>query len=277
MEFDNNIYDQIEAFISGKMSEDERHLFEAKIQSDKDLKKEVDLHRSLKIAMKDEEWNLTENSKENEEFNHIRDIRRSEEYVGIEASIKEVSDQYFENEIKSITSKTWMYYVGAAVAIVCIAFFISNYSNNPSTYNLYEKYSNWKELPSFTVQSENESILAKGEHLFLDAEYDKAIAIFSKAQRDISLKGQTPNPYVLSYLGASYLELNDHENAIRAFDQLLNSNTIDSSKAYWYKAMVYLKQGNKQRTSEQLQLILKSEQNFKYQKAKELLKKLALK
>ncbi len=276
MEFDNSIYDQIEAFISEKMSEDEKRLFESKIQSDNELKKEVDLHRSLKIAINDKKWHLTENVKDNDEFNQIKSIRRSKKYTDIESSIGEAGDQYFENEMKSKRYKAWMYYVGAAVAIACIAFFINYYSGNQSTNALYAEYSNWNDLPSLTVQNENENILAEGERLFLATEYDKAVIIFSNALRDISLQGQSPDPYVLSYLGASYLELNDYESALLTFDQLLNSNTIDSSKGYWYKAMVYLKHGNKQKVGEQLKLILQSERNFNFQKAKELCEKLDL-
>ncbi len=274
MEFDNSIYDQIEAFISGKMSEDEKNLFESKIQSDKDLSKEVDLHRSLKHAITDKEWHLTENKKDNEELNKIKNIRRSKKYTDIESSIQEVGDQYFENEMKSKRFKTWGYYVATAVAIACILFFINYYSSNQSTNTLYAQYSNWKDLPSLTLQSDNQNILAKGERLFMETEYSEAIKIFSQVISDSSVQSQAPDPYLLSYLGASYLGLNDYENALLTFDQLLNSDTIDSSKGYWYKTMVYLKQGNKQKVGEQLKLILQDERNFNFQKAKELCEKL---
>ncbi len=274
MEFDNSIYEQIEAFISGEMGEDDKKLFEVKIQSDKDLEKEVELHRSLKNVIQDKEWHLTENVKDNKEFNQIKNSRRSKKYANIEASIQEAGDQYFENEIKPKGNKKWLYYISAVAAVICIAFFINYYNNNQSTTSLYAEYSNWKELPSLTIQDDNENILAEGEHLFFEAEYTKAIMIFSQELGDSSVQKQNLNPYILSYLGASYLELNDYENAILTFDQLLNSNTVDSSKGYWYKAMVYLKQGNKQKTEEQLKLVLQDERNFNFQKAVELYEKL---
>jgi len=275
MEFDNSIYDQIESFISGKMNEDEKHLFESKIQSDQNLRKEVDLHRSLKTLSKDTDWNLIEDVKDNIEFNKIRDIRRSKKYIDLELSIREVGDQYFENEKKTKRQRTWLYYAGAAVAVICISFFI-NYYNNPSTNALYKEYGNWNDLPSLIVQSDDENILAKGEQFFLDAEYEKAIVIFSNKLQNTSIQRQNHDPYILSYLGASYLGLNDYENAILTFDKLLDSNTIDSSKGYWYKAMVYLKQGNKQKIGEQLKIILQSRRNYNFHKAEELCKKLDL-
>ncbi len=274
MEFDNNIYEQIEAFISEKMGEGERKLFEAKIQSDKDLENEVELHRSLKNVIQNKKWHLTESVKDNKEFNQIKNSRRSKKYANIESSIQEAGDQYFENEIKPKGNKKWLYYISAVAAVVCIAFFINYYNSNQSTTSLYAEYSDWKDLPSLTVQNDNENILAHGEHLFFEAEYTKAIMIFSEELKDSSVQKQNLNPYILSYLGASYLELNDYQNAILTFDQLVHSNTIDSSKGYWYKAMVYLKQGDKQKTEEQLRLVLQDERNFNFQKAKELLKKL---
>ncbi len=274
MEFDNSIYEQIEAFILGKMSDAEKKLFEAKIQSDKDLRKEVELHRSLKHVIQDKEWHLTESVKDNKAFNQIKNSRRSKKYANIESSIQEAGDQYFENEIKPKGNKNWLYYISAAAAVVCIAFFINYYNSNQSTTSLYAEYSNWKDLPSLTVQSDNENILAEGEHLFFKEEYTKAIMIFSQVLIDSSVQNQNLNPYILSYLGASYLELNDYKNAIFTFDKLVNSNTVDSSKGYWYKTMVYLKQGNKQKTKEQLKLILQDERNFNFQKARELFEKL---
>ncbi|MEW7291986.1 tetratricopeptide repeat protein [Aquimarina sp. 2304DJ70-9] len=274
MDFDNTIYEQIEAFIAGRMSEDEKKQFEEKILVDNDLRKEVDLHRSLKYAIHDKEWFLTESPKDNDEIDGIKQIRRRKEYVDLESKIQKIGDQYFENEVKSKKSRKWMYYVSASVAAILIAFFINYYTVNESASSLYAQYSNWKDLPSLTVQSDGENILAKGENLFFEEKYAQAIAIFSEELEEPSEQGQGFEPYILSYLGASYLGLNDYEKALLTFDELLNSGTVDSSKAYWYKAMVYLKQDDIQKAKNMLNLILKNERNFNFQQAKELREKL---
>ncbi len=274
MDFDNIIYEQIEAFIAGRMSEDEKNQFEEKILADNDLRKEVDLHRSLKYAINDKEWFLTENVKDNDEVNSIKKMRRSKEYADIESKIQKIGDQYFENEVKSKKNRKWIYYVSASVAAIFIVFFINYYSVDQSTSSLYAQYSNWKDLPSLTVQSDSENILAKGEHLFFEKKYAQAIVIFSTALEESSGQGQGFEPYILSYLGAAYLGLNDYEKALLTFDELSNSDTVDSSKAYWYKTMVYLKHDDIQKAKNMLNLILKNERNFNFQQAKELLEEL---
>ena len=270
MEFDNNVYNQIEAFIGGTMNASERSIFEKEIKSNAALRKEVDLHRSLKKAIQGEELDLVKNEEDNATFTQIREIRRSEKYTTIEDSIGKIADAYFEKEVITQKPKRWLYYIGSAVAVVIIAFLIQYNTRTLSTETLYAEYSNWQDLPSLTLQNTTANILAEGEQLFLTNEYAKAIVIFSEIAENQSLKNELPNPYVLSYLGASYLEINDYENALSTFDQLLRSNSVDSSKGYWYKAMVYLKQGNKEKVREELKLILGDEDNFNFQKAQEL-------
>jgi len=53
-----------------------------------------------------------------------------------------------------------------------------------------------------------------------------------------------------------------------------NSRLLDRSKGLWFKALAYLKANDKEKAIETLELIIRRPENFRYQEAKELLKKL---
>ncbi|MEM6831452.1 MAG: tetratricopeptide repeat protein, partial [Bacteroidota bacterium] len=82
------------------------------------------------------------------------------------------------------------------------------------------------------------------------------------------------NPHILLYLGASYLEMNDFQQAQAVFEQLLTGDTLDSHKAYWYLALVYLKQGSVEKAKEQLLLVRQNPANYGYEQANALLEEL---
>ncbi|WP_109300808.1 tol-pal system YbgF family protein [Aquimarina sp. AU474] len=275
MKFEDSTYDQINAYLSGIMNQVDKELFELRIKTDSELRAEVDLHRSLKSTFGKEAWSTREDMKNGDEILEIKNLRKGELYTGIEVNIQEVSNQYFKN-IDSEKNKKWRNYLGIIAAVLCVLL-LTYYFNtaNSSVNSLYSDYNDWRELPSLTVQGDPESYLAKAEQLFYEKRYNEAISIF-----DTELKNQPENkinglvPYILVYTGVCYLELEDYESALKTFDILLKSNALDRSKGYWYKALVYMKKGDKERTKEQLSLILKDEKNFNLNKAKLLLEKL---
>lgn len=270
MEFDQATYEKIDAYIFESLTGKEKEDFEKEIESNSALKKEVELNKALKSSISGEGWHLLNTDTHKEQINKIVDQRRSNEYVEIVNNLEGIGNQYFEKQKqKPAKSRKLIYFIGVAASVLLL-FTMGYFNAQPSTDSLYTEYSEWSNLPSLTLQSNDTSILAKGEALFNTKQYEKAIALFSKNTEE----SPTINPYVLSYLGASYLELEDYDNALNTFDKLLNSNTLDSSKGYWYKAMVYLKQGDQDKTIEILNLITKNEQHYNFNKAKQLLKKL---
>ncbi|MBQ0740130.1 hypothetical protein J9332_38200, partial [Aquimarina celericrescens] len=62
--------------------------------------------------------------------------------------------------------------------------------------------------------------------------------------------------------------------AIKSFEKLLGSDTLDASKAYWYLSLTYLKINKVEEAKTQLQILSKNPQNYKYKEAKELLNRL---
>ncbi len=269
MEFDKDTYILIEDYITDKLSETDRKAFELRLQSDEQLKKEVDIHLTLKHAVTEQGWHSSiDYQKNHQEIKELSAYRRSDEFTAIQNKLQKVSSQYFDNTTPSRHKKR-NYYLISAVAILLIL--VSIQFLPTSSNSLYNDYNDWKNLPSLTTQSNTEKLLSQGEQYFLNQEYELAIPIFSEYIQKQQQSNQSLHPYVLSYLGAAYTESGNYTKALATFKLLQNENAIDASRKYWYTAMVYLKQGDKEKAKEELQFLIKDQEHFNYQKAKELL------
>ncbi|WP_034228494.1 tetratricopeptide repeat protein [Aquimarina pacifica] len=275
MEFDQATYEKIDAYIFGRLTGKEKELFEKEIEGNIELKKEVILNKAVKASIANEDWTLLDHDLESDQVKHIASLRRSDVYTKKAFDLKNIGDTYFETlDQKPKRSKRLLYIAVTAAAAVLLIFFIGNYSSNPSTEALYAEYNNWDDLPSLTLQGDTTANLAKGEELFNKGAYQEVIALFTQNIEESQVAHKEINPYVLSYLGASYLESGAYNKALETFNILLKNNTLDSSKGYWYKAMVYLKQGNREKAIEELKLLTNNKQHFNFDVAKRLLRKL---
>jgi len=105
--------------------------------------------------------------------------------------------------------------------------------------------------------------LAKGQSLFEEEQYQKALDIFTSF---IDTREEIP-PSVLIYAGVSAVELDKNEEAISYFDKLISMHVMDQSKEYWYKALVFLKQNRKEEEVTTLEIITQDKNNFNFKKA----------
>ena len=76
------------------------------------------------------------------------------------------------------------------------------------------------------------------------------------------------------YLGASYFHTSNYDKALEIFSDFSTSDAYDSSKGYWYTALVYLKQEKTDEAKEILKFITKDTSHYNYKKATELLKEM---
>jgi hypothetical protein len=88
------------------------------------------------------------------------------------------------------------------------------------------------------------------------------------------LNSNEPDMALILYRGVAQLELDQYENALNSFRELIISNTIDHHKGYWYTAMVYLKQGNKELLVESLEIIAANPSYYNHEESLALLKEL---
>ncbi len=274
MEFNQTIYEKIDAYIFDRLTAEEKSLFEKEMEDNQELKEEVRFTLGIKSSISGKDWLLFDEEIESDQVKHISQLKRSEKYASIAADLETIGNEYFETLDQKPKTRNKFLYIAGAAAIAMLLFVGYYFSSNQSTDKLYATYNDWQELPSLTLQGDDQAILAKGEAFFGNNEYEEAITVFSTKLDESIQNKQQPHPYILAYLGASYLGLDNYDKALNIFDRLLESNTLDNSRGYWYKAMVYLKQGNREEAINTLKLLLENKTNFNFDKAQELLKKL---
>lgn len=243
-------YKLIDSYLRKDLSQQEHANFEELLLRNSELADEVEVQRNLYRAIG--KTNLEEDS-----------FIASEEGSKIQSAINDAQQTYHDNKVKPL-HRRYIISIAASFLIIVGCFYF--FTNSNGTQGLYATYANWEELPSLTVRANTDNNLADAEIEFEDARYQNAIAGFE------NYLAQTPdNPQVLIYLGIAHMELDNYNDALSVFQKLKDGNSLDSSKANWYKALVYLKGDDAKSASEILKEITLNEANFKYKEAKRLL------
>ncbi len=251
--------DNIERYIRKEMNAQEHSLFEKQLNEDKALKEDVLLQIALHDAFYDKSVTVTKNIDSIEEINEVTSVLKSDEMQKISSTIKNTIKREKQPKIRYIR-----YLTSGIAAAILIGVLLTFYFSQDSTTTLYEEYADWNNLPSLVEKGEAESLLNSVELLYRDNAYKKII----------ELTQDTSDPYVLIYRGVSFIKLNDFTKAEQSFDQLINSNSLESSRGYWYKSLLYLKQGKINKTKEHLEFIIKNDTYYNYKKALVLYEKI---
>jgi len=266
----NNLESEIEAYLNGEMTVDERILFEEKVQNNPDVASEFQLYKEMRAIYDENDWELAKKRSTNDKVIEYERFLKSNEGKSLADSIKNAEKDYFIEKPKSGFKRIYLY-AGSVAAAVVLAILIYTQINKPvDTKSLYASNKNWDDLPSLTLRDKN-TTLASAEKLFRQKEDKEAIQLF---QAYDSGKDRTVDPQVLLYIGATQLELNRSEDAMETFKRLQNSNSLDASKAHWYLALTYLKMGKKEEVKQELQTLLDNATGYKDAEARTLIDKL---
>lgn len=261
-------HDQIDAYFRGEFSEQQKISFKKLLNEDSELLQEFLIHKGLYAQFNKEDRIECFFSTNNKELKDIERYYQSDEVHNLKNTINWARVTYRQTEKQKSPNRNLMISLAAAASIVLFIVFYSLNSQN-TTQELYAKHSNWENLPSLTSRGEDND-LSMGQLFFEEHKYEQSYDIFKtfkKTKKEVY-------PSVLIYLGISSLELNKHDEAIFYFDQLINSETIDQSKGYWYKTLIYLKLGRKDDAIQVLEVLITNENNYNHQEASKLLKKL---
>lgn len=260
---------QISAYLLETMTPEERRDFEAKMHQDPELQADVALERSLLTHLNEEDWELIDPEPHKERLDALRSSLRSEESIALSEMIKEVGEEYRAKTAKP-ARKNFLYAIAASIAILIsvTSYFMFKQTTLES---YYAEYANWTELPSFVEKDQGTNLMAQGEVLYKGQQYQKTIDHFTQI---LSTATEEQRPFIWMYIGAAYTELEEYDKALGAFDSLIKTNTLESSRGYWYQLLIYLKMEEKEKVKELLQLILKDANNYNYSKALELQEKL---
>lgn len=255
--------DQIDLYLKNKLTNSERLEFEKLIVENPELQKEMIIQKQLFEINGLSTVDLPLNKANENDVLHYKEQLKSKDIIDLSSKIRKIGHDYI-NENSTAKQNFYKYYIAASIVIVFGAFLLFN--SNSDLENYYTDNVNWQDLPSFIDKGQPENDFTKGEVLFKNEEYDKAIKSFEKISPTNELY-----PYSLMYIGASYDRINENEKAITAFNQLSNlKSSKESSKGNWYKFLLYLKQNNKEKALEMKSIILKDKNNFNYKKASDI-------
>ncbi len=262
----DEIRQRIEAYLGGTLPAEEALLFEQEMKTNPVLLEEVELSRQINHYLKgDMEMGKLP---ENEYTQKLRAYLRSEEAEKVKASLQKAEQDY--NNLKKPTKNKNYLLVAATIALLLISTVGYNFFGKQNPEKLYTQYYTTSDLPSVINRDEDASMFEVGVLAFNKNEYASALSSFENY-----IETENPIDYsVFLYSGIAHLEMNELENAIADFDRVTLSNSIDSSKGRWFKALAYLKVKETEKAKNVLTEIVKSSSNFNYNKAKELLEEL---
>lgn len=247
-------YHLIDSYLKGDLSDQDRADFEEYSKNTAFLE-ELEIQKQLYSIHSEEDSIAFSKTEEGKEMLKV---------------IQSAEDNYFQNRPKNRIYKYISYGIAASIFLAITIYSISFFTTeNPSLQNYYAEYVNWEELPSLLEREDESNTLVKGVSAFSNKNYQEAIDSFK-----VYLKENPNNPQVISYLGASYLESGNDLSAIETFQGLAEMNSVDSSKGYWFIALIHLKNENKKAAITTLKKIASSDKNYNYIKAKEILGKI---
>lgn len=224
----------IERFLKGELSSEEEVLFRERLESDSELLEKVTFERQLFETLNENEWSRVENP-DTSEVREYSDLFASEEAKAIQKVIADSGEAYKSSQGSG--RRLWWLYPSAAVLLLFVSFYFLFPRKTPPE-GLYNAYLEKTELPSLITRGEGamEIELSKGQTLFENKEFAKAVEVFSEL---VEIDDQNAALYI--YLALSQAERTQFDQAQRTLDELIASDLLDSQKGFWFKSLVYLK------------------------------------
>lgn len=265
---EEDIHKKIEAYLSKNMTEDEITQFEKDIAASTELKEEVILYKSLN-------HHLTDTAYDDDSFfdsaykKEIETYIQSKEGETVKKKLLKAKEEYLATSQNEKPKTRSLYYILSAAAVILVLFGVL-FTRNSSA-SLYNDYYQITELPSFISRSDETTLASKATSYFKKGDLDSSLASFKEY---IQNAGKDFDPRAYIYTGIIYSEKENLQEAIAQFNLLEKSESLDRSRALWYKALTYLKFDKTSEVKETLALIIKDSTNYKFTEAKELLGKL---
>ncbi len=235
----------INAYLDGKLSPEDRQLFEQLLKEQPEYKTLLEEHRQLKIAV-----TLEERSK-------IKDF------------LVEVDQKEKENPKPKGGIKSWIYSGFAACLIVLAGLFLwTNLSMTPGEKIYKSYYEAYPNLIAPTVRGETQANLKSDAFLAFDnQDYQKAAVLFENLQHE------PDSDYAVFYLGICQLELGRPEKAIPSFLKVKeDADNPDRITAIWYAALGYFLLNKIEEGTQAVNKVARAEGHPLQAKAQELAK-----
>ncbi len=220
------IFEEVDRFVTGKMNEKERRLFESRLEFDNELAQNVEVHRKLVLAV--------------EEFS----IR--EKFSAIHSKFFKSGSNSNRNLLVRLSAKTLLWAASVLVLIAIGSYFLF-FQKSANEQIFYANFNPDPGLPTVMGSSNN--------YEFYDAMIDYKRGNYETAiQKWEQLSVEKPQNDTLNYfLGVAYLA---KENANKAIEYLTKaqekSNSIFINETYFYLGLAYLKHNDLEKSVENL-------------------------
>lgn len=232
----------IEAFLNNELGQEERAIFENRLQNEADLQEEVALHKQIKGFVKQHE---VENLKS-----------QVKTWLSEEATPKATMTVH---KTRTFTLNNIMKIAAAVVIVSGMGWYL--FTDKLSGGGSQEQYLSElvSQNPTMLQGSDDRSFWTEA---FRNKNYQQVIdSLEAKPER---------TPEEAYHLGLAYTATKNYPKAIEHFSSKIVQDSVYSEKANWAIALIYLEQNNKAKAKSLLEKIAKSDSEFA-EKAKKLL------
>lgn len=262
----DELFQTIEDYIEKRLSPEKARAFEQLLDQDMELREAVDLSRKIKHHLS---GHYPEENANAELVSEVRSYLDSEEAREYEEKLVEARETYLTSKKKSKKNRIYFFSAAAAAAILILVFNVTlNRQQNAD--ELYAAYFSAKDIPSLVTRNGELSLKSGGVNAFQSGSYQTAIDSFNLYLE----RSDVIDPMAYLYLGNSYLELKKYNESIDAFNRLIQSQSLDSSRGLWFKALAYVKQNKIKSAKTTLRQLIDDPSGYKNNEAKALLKAL---
>ena len=232
----------IQQYISGKLTDADKKVFEKLLETDIAFQKELKLQQDLVAAFKLQEAREIKATLQDLEFKNINQVNK-----------------------KTSFSKVWYL---AIASILLVGFFLTN-NTTPSGEDLYNSnYSVYPNtyLPITRGNIENTSL--KAFVSYEKGDFESAELAFEK------LLQMEANPDIQFYYALSLLNQDKFNLALTQFNQLDVDSSDYKPEILWYSSLIYLRLADVENAKNQLEKLKSLDTKFKSEETKQLLKEL---
>ena len=201
-------FERIDRFLLGKMEMNERHIFEAELETNPKLRAETDVQREL-----------------------IRAI----EIGGLKDSLENIHKKTIQKKESRPSRNNWFAIAAGLVAVISVAIWAVNHQSTNEA--LFAQYTSTD--PGLPVP-----MSASANYAFHDAMVDYKAEKYNKAiEKWTAQLGESENHNPLNYyIGSAYFNQGKYTEALPYFEKAQNEDASSfRAKAQWYEVLSWLK------------------------------------
>ena len=216
--------DDLERYLLGRMSEQEKQAFEQQLSTDATLADELELYRDTVAGIR------LEGSQALKE--RLREVEAS-------LADQRVSRPSEDQEARRRPLMIWLAIAASLLAVILLGYLVLPGTSPEDRYAVYyQPYPNLINPTPRSAEGVEETLLERAMRAYDNQQYVQALALFEQGNA-------FSNPGYTFYYAASYLGSNQPQKAIPLLERVArNQKSLFYAPALWYLALAHLKMNN---------------------------------